>query len=565
MKSCNIFLFVVFNLKIRESDNKKMLDDLYHDMSKYRGIPVPAFIKKCLFIINFDKGQDTSDKSLNQAKNDIISVVEGLDESIFKDLNVCFFNAKFYENYIFKLKYYESAEKLINYESREYKKMTQKRWSGLLDMVKGGTFSKYLKDQLKDNIGNDIKEKFNEKTVKPNENIENEVKSLNNTQKLKLSEKDIKLISKYITFGKENLSKSNLLPDSKIDSFATQLLISINKAKIKEDEEINNNLKQCFKILDDIFEVDPNTKFGPCKDAPIAKVVKPHVQEDLNKMKYEIETLLNSMHTEFSNNDIAKKLEKCSENIEKSLNEQKSNIKNNLKTKNWKKIQESFEETFKKETSNLEKELLSHLNTSSDNIQNYLTQCYNYLDMFYSEPLERKNLLFKNHISNSLGGDNNIGNTIKQLIDDIISGSKTCTNYEKSDGFLSWLDTYIFDESYLNKIIDYMIKNSIPRIKSFSNIIKTKAEEFKKNIIDEITSSKNRVIEELEEKKYQEDLEIKSANAKNEEERKKWEEEKAKLEEEKRKWEQLCKKYRILRDEITSLRLTKEFETEGKN
>ena len=71
--------------------------------------------------------------------------------------------------------------------------------------------------------------------------------------------------------------------------------------------------------------------------------------------------------------------------------------------------------------------------------------------------------------------------------------------------------------------------------------------------------------EELEAKKYQEYLEIKSENAKNEEEIKKWEEEKAKLEEEKRKWEQLCKKYRILRDEITSLRLTKEFETEGKN
>ena len=565
MKSCNIFLFVVFNLKIRESDNKKMLDELYHQMSIYRGIPAQAFIKKCLFIINFDKNQDTSDKSLNQAKNDIISVVDGLDESMFKDLNVSFFNAKFYENYIFKLKYYESAEKLINYESREYKKMTQKRWSGLIDMVKGGTFSKYLKDQLKDNIGNDVKEKFNEKTVKPNENIENELKALNNNKKLKLSEKDVKLISKYITFGKENISKSNLLSESKIDSFATQLLISINKAKIKEDEEINNNIKKCFKILDDIFEVDPNTKFGSCKDAPIAKVVKPHVQEDLNKMKYEIESLLNTIHTEFSNNDIAKKLDKCSENIENSLKDQKSNIKNSLKKKNWKDIQKNFEETFKKETTNLETELLSNLNSFSDIIQKYLDQCYNHLDNFYSEPIERKNLLFKNYISNCLGGENNIEKTIKQVIDDIISGSRTCTNYDKMDGFFNWLGSKLFDDSYLNKIIDYMIKNSIPRINTFSNEIKKHSDEFKKSIIDEITSSKNRVVQELEEKKKEEELEIKSVNAQNEEERQKWEEEKEKLEEEKKKWEQLCKKYRILRDEITSLRLTKEFETEGKN
>ena len=52
MKSCNIFLFVVFNLKIREADNKRMLDQLYSQMSQYRGIPAQAFIKKCLFIIN---------------------------------------------------------------------------------------------------------------------------------------------------------------------------------------------------------------------------------------------------------------------------------------------------------------------------------------------------------------------------------------------------------------------------------------------------------------------------------------------------------------------------------
>ena len=565
MKSCNIFLFVVFNLKIRESDNKKMLDELYHQMSIYRGIPAQAFIKKCLFIINFDKNQDTSDKSLNQAKNDIISVVDGLNELIFKDLNVSFFNAKFYENYIFKLKYYESAEKLINYESREYKKMTQKRWSGLIDMVKGGTFSKYLKDQLKDNIGNDVKEKFNEKTVKPNENIENELKTLNNIQKLKLSEKDIKLISKYITFGKENISKSNLLPDSKIDSFATQLLISNNRDKIKEDEEINYNLKKCFKILDDIFEVDPNTKFGSCKDAPIAKVVKPHIQEDLNKMKYEIESLLNTIHTEFSNNDIAKKLDKCSENIENSLKDQKSNIKNSLLKKNWKDIQKNFEETFKKETTNLETELLSNLNSLSDIIQKYLDQCYNHLDNFYSKPIERKSLLFKNYISNCLGEENNIEKTIKQVIDDIINGSRTSTNYNEKDGIFNWLGSKLFDDSYLNKIIDYMIQNSIPRIKKFSDEIKTHADKFKKSIIDEITSSKNRVVQELKDKKKKEELEIKSINAKNEKERQKWEEEKAKLEEEKKKWEQLCKKYRILRDEITSLRLTKEFETEGKN
>lgn len=115
-------------------------------------------------------------------------------------------------------------------------------------------------------------------------------------------------------------------------------------------------------------------------------------------------------------------------------------------------------------------------------------------------------MLFKNHISNCPGGDNNIENTIKHLIDDIISGSRTCTNFEKSDGFFNWLGSKIFDDDYLNKIIDYMIKNSIPRIKTFSDKIRNKTDEFKKNIIDEITSSKNRVVQELEEKKKEDEL-----------------------------------------------------------
>lgn len=48
-----------------------------------------------------------------QAKFDTISVVENLEPSDIKNSSVHFFNAKFYENYIFKILYYKSAKKLI--------------------------------------------------------------------------------------------------------------------------------------------------------------------------------------------------------------------------------------------------------------------------------------------------------------------------------------------------------------------------------------------------------------------------------------------------------------------
>ena len=408
MKSCNLFLFVVFNLKIRESDNKKMLDNLYNQMCDYRGIPKQAFIKKCLFIVNFDKDQDTSEISMMQAKNDIISVVDGLDKRNINDLNICFFNAKYYENYIFKLSYYNSSKNLILYEYNEYTKLKEQKWRGLIEKIRGGTFNKYLKEQLKDNIANDIQKKFNEKEININEDIEKEVKETLGGLNLKFTTKEITLITKYITFGKDNIVFSDLLFDSNIDVFAKELLININKAKLKEDEEINNNLKLCFKILDDVFEVDPNVKFGPCQDAPIAKIVKPHVQQDLDKMVNEIEKLLNSINKEFSDNDIVKILMSCSQKLSSSLATQKSNICKMLESKKWDAVQKDTEDTFKKEMNSLKDDLMKALNSSSENIKKYLDKCYDNLDNFYSKKIERKNLLYKNHISNCLGGSNNI-------------------------------------------------------------------------------------------------------------------------------------------------------------
>ena len=128
IKSCNIFLFIVFNLKIKEVDNKKMLDNLIEKMQSFRGIVTHSFIEKCLFIINSDTKQVISAKTEDQAKNDIISVVKKENDknpnnnivpkyNISKqNINVCFFNAKFYENYIRKLNYYNSPVLLIDEE-----------------------------------------------------------------------------------------------------------------------------------------------------------------------------------------------------------------------------------------------------------------------------------------------------------------------------------------------------------------------------------------------------------------------------------------------------------------
>ena len=61
-----------------------MIDKLYNEISKFRTIPAQAVIKKSLFIINFDKDQNSSEKPVIQTKQDKIGVVENLEPRYVK-------------------------------------------------------------------------------------------------------------------------------------------------------------------------------------------------------------------------------------------------------------------------------------------------------------------------------------------------------------------------------------------------------------------------------------------------------------------------------------------------
>ena len=555
INSCNLFIFVVFNLKIKENQNKDMLDKLFNIMSDKRGITSKSFLKKCLFIVNADLEQEISEKTLNQAKSDILEITTNKNDKDFKDINVSFFNAKIYEKYLLKLKYYQSGENIIQTEYTEYKKLKAKFFKGIADYIVG-SFYKYLLKKLKDNIKEDIKEKsFNEKEAKSNEDIKKSIKNVLDYNFLELKPKEISLISKYITFGKENIANNTLKFESKYDDFKMTLYSCIKEAKKKEDKEINENLINCLKIFDNVFEVDPDTKFGKCRDAPIAKVVKPHMEKDLQNMKSEIEKYLNLINKEFTENDISKVLDEGSKKISDALVKEKSDISLNLANKSWENVQKQIQEVFGKVTRELKTNLLNSLKTSTKNIKQYYDKCYNKLDQFYLKPCERKNQLYENYVSNCLGGSDKIEKTIEDLISDIIKASNTATDWDKNSVF-GWIKAKLFDDNYLNRIIDDIISKSIPKIKSFCDSIKGYSSSYKKLINDEIEASKNRVELEMEERKKKEQIEINLANSKNEEEKNKWLEEKRIYEEKVKAWEEKCKKYRTLRDEITEIRFT---------
>ena len=231
------FIFVIYNLKIKENDNQKMLNNLYET------IPKDIFINNCLFIINSNKEQDISEKSILQAKKDIIQIIPGLNSTNLNNINVCFFNAKYYENFLFKLNYYSSCELLIEYEHDQFINSNENFWKGFeVKQIKGVTFNKYLKEKLKDNIKNDISDTYNEKLIQSNEIYEKEIKQISDKNNYSFKDKDIEQIAKYISFAKNNINKSILLSNSNINIFEEKLINWIKNIKKKENEDINENM-----------------------------------------------------------------------------------------------------------------------------------------------------------------------------------------------------------------------------------------------------------------------------------------------------------------------------------
>ena len=66
------------------------------------------------------------------------------------------------------------------------------------------------------------------------------------------------------------------------------------------------NKFKCFKILNSVFDVDSDTKFGKLRQAPIDKIIKPHMEKDLENMKSDISKYLNLINKEFTDNDVTK-------------------------------------------------------------------------------------------------------------------------------------------------------------------------------------------------------------------------------------------------------------------
>ena len=88
---CNLFVFVSRNSVIKNKDNKSALDSFIQAKENKKNFS-SQFIKSSLFVFNKDINQSSTKDDIEKAKNDIQSLIKGIDKN---DINLTFLMQNF--------------------------------------------------------------------------------------------------------------------------------------------------------------------------------------------------------------------------------------------------------------------------------------------------------------------------------------------------------------------------------------------------------------------------------------------------------------------------------------
>ena len=133
MTICNSFLFIVKNLKINEKINAKVLNNLfYKTMNQTNIFSSNNYLESCLFIVNNEKEQTTTENDLELGKKQIkemiqIQTAKEKDKEKEKEkdkdkenIKLCFFNAHYYSLYNNYYNYFYDLNKLFKDEYKNF-------------------------------------------------------------------------------------------------------------------------------------------------------------------------------------------------------------------------------------------------------------------------------------------------------------------------------------------------------------------------------------------------------------------------------------------------------------
>ena len=294
MSICNSFIFVVRNTVIKEKNSRTVLKQIFQQAKEQKKKFASQFIKSCLFVFNNDEEQKTSQDELNKVQEDIKVLISKDIED--EDINLCFFNAKFYYNYCNNYNFFFDIEDTINKQYRDYLEYKHSIFvwpnSGYIKMEY--SFFDYFYDTLYTKVKNDFEQKIDNKEKIENK-VENIVKSL--FDKIKqyelpnISNKREKKILQLLSFARRNIKNLKTLKESNVEEFKKVFTKQIKYINDNKQFELKEQINGVISSLDMYFKRDISERKKNLKKISI-------FESKIKDIKFEFDILLSSNEEE---------------------------------------------------------------------------------------------------------------------------------------------------------------------------------------------------------------------------------------------------------------------------
>ena len=464
---CNSFIFVVRDF-IKTNASKIQLNLIFNQAKDEKLVFLSKFIKTCLFIVNHDENQNSSDENINKAKIDIQTLIKGVD---YDDIKLCFFNAKYYSNYCSNYNYFYEWENTFKTEYNNYK-YPNYYLSNYCPGFLNSFLSKNIKDFPKHLYSLLIKKAkiFNINYKKNLQKIDNQIEiSINNSFK-GINEDNNRYkneIIKLISFCRENIGKLKTLKESNIEQFKNVLNEQIDYSIKSKQNEFIEIIEKVLSILDIFF----GTKEKKTNSQEINDF-----NNNINEIKDEILILLNNNTKKVCQIKEAYKLKWF------FLLEKKKNLEEALKKMNYKEILNEIKQIIK----DIIKELIIEIKENLDYNDNKCHELFNKAEIIISNFSNNKDIIlqklgFKSYLSKELLSDQNL---ITEMMTEINNSCEGLFAILNKKGFIQWINSCFSNNGYLKNVIDLILEAYSINIYKTLDKIDKKTEEYLNDVLN---------------------------------------------------------------------------------
>ena len=468
MSICNSFTFVVRNSLIRENTTQNRLKSLFDLAQMQKKKFSTQFLKSSLFILNNDKDQSKNEEDLNLAKIEFQKILE-IDKEDINNIKLCFFNAKYYENYINNYNYFYNINDLFNNEYEEYKNRKRSFFKNPLSYRKREDQEFF--DLLYNNLRTKIKEIYEVKNIKIalkkqqiKENIKEDliknVDEINNEENLnygKLPEMKDKLL-KIISFGQDHISELKSLQESNINKFNESLKNQINYINSVKQEDLGEEMENVINLLDNFFKRDFQERKKDLNEIKNLKKLQIEIQKKNKNFLDSCQKLIIIIKKEFKTK------------IKQSLILKKNDLEIQLINKNYNIILEE-----------IRNQIRINLIGLNERIGEYIIkveQETNSLSQYRKELITKFNFNYKEKKSFNSYIIKKIGTEKKDLEEQVFNELKSSCNslnilFKK--GIKDFFNSLFSDLTYLENIIDILIDTSLKKINFVLELIENES------------------------------------------------------------------------------------------